>query len=66
MRKPVRKSNKKTQRNNFEEQFSVMVTEYQAAKEVLDSMEQGTPEYMNQKKICEKLFSNAERYINRK
>ncbi|WP_420180535.1 hypothetical protein [Vibrio mimicus] len=43
MRKPVRKSNKKTQRNNFEEQFSVMVTEYQAAKEVLDSMEQGTP-----------------------
>ncbi|WP_158120598.1 hypothetical protein [Vibrio metoecus] len=65
MRKPVRKSNKKTQRNNFEEQFSVMVSEYQAAKEVLDSMEQGTAEYVNQKKLCEKLFSNAERYINR-
>lgn len=65
MRKPVRKSNKKTQKNNFEEQFSIMVTEYQAAKEALDSMEQGTPEYMSQKKLCEKLFSNAERYINR-
>lgn len=65
MRKPVRKSNKKTQKNNFEEQFSIMVTEYQAAKEALDSMEQGTPEYISQKKLCEKLFSNAERYINR-
>jgi len=65
MRKPVRKSSKKTQKNNFEERFAVMVTEYQAAKEVLDSMAEGTSEYITQKKVCDKLFANAERYINK-
>lgn len=67
MRRPVRrsKSSKKTQKNNFEERFAVMVKEYQEAKEVLESMEEGTSEYTTQKKVCDKLFANAERYINR-
>lgn len=65
MRKPVRKSSKKTQKNNFEERFAVMVKEYQEAKEVLESMAEGTSDYITQKKICDKLFANAERYINK-
>lgn len=65
MRKTIRKSNKKIQKNNFEERFAAMVKEYQDAKEVLDSIEQDSPEYMNQKKVCEKLFASAERYINK-
>ncbi len=67
MRKPVRKSksSKKTQKNNFEERFAVMVKEYQEAKEILESMTEGSSEYITQKKVCDKLFANAERYINR-
>lgn len=64
MRKPAKKSSKKTQRNHFEEQFSLMVTEYHKAKEILDSMAVSTPEYTKQKKKCDSLFANAERFIN--
>ncbi|OCP85249.1 hypothetical protein [Vibrio parahaemolyticus] len=64
MRKPVRKSSKKTQKNNFEERFAAMVKEYQEAKGILDSMAEGSSEYLAQKKACDKLFANAERYIN--
>ncbi|MGR5299707.1 hypothetical protein [Vibrio alfacsensis] len=64
MRKPVRKSSKKTKKNNFEERFAVMVKEYQEAKEILECMSEGSSEYMAQKKLCDKLFANAERYIN--
>ncbi|EGQ9234415.1 hypothetical protein F8Y91_18050, partial [Vibrio alginolyticus] len=56
---------KKTQKNNFEERFSMMVKEYQEAKETLESMEVGSKEYMVQNRLCDKLFSNAERYINK-
>ncbi len=52
-------------KNNFEERFALMVEEYNKAKEVLDSMEEGTSEYMTQKNLCDKLFASAERYINR-
>lgn len=65
MRKPVRKSNKKAQKNHFEERFAVMVAEYQEAKAALDSMEESSSEYIAQKKVCDKLFANAERCINR-
>lgn len=65
MRKPVRKSSKKMQKNNFEARFAVMVKEYQDAKDVLESMAEGTSEYITQKKLCETLFANAERYINK-
>ncbi|MBF9002409.1 MULTISPECIES: hypothetical protein [Vibrio] len=65
MRRPVRKSIKKTQKNNFEERFAVMVKQYQEEKEILESMVEGSPEYINQKKLCDKLFANAERFINR-
>ena len=50
MRKPVRKSSKKTQKNNFEERFAAMVKEYQEAKGILDSMAEGSSEYLAQKK----------------
>lgn len=66
MRKPVRKSSKKTQKNNFEERFAAMVKEYQEAKEILDSMTEGSSEYLSQKKVCDKIFANAERYINKR
>ncbi len=65
MRKPVKKSSKKVKKNDFEERFALMVGEYNKAKEVLDSMEEDTSEYMTQKKLCDKLFASAERYINR-
>ncbi|BDR13447.1 hypothetical protein [Vibrio sp. STUT-A11] len=65
MKKPARKSNNKTQKNNFEERFALMVKQYQEAKEVLESMEEGSSEYITQKRVCDKLFANAERYINR-
>ncbi len=65
MRKPVKKSSKKMKNHDFEERFALMVGEYNKAKEVLDSMEEGSPEYTAQKKACDKLFANAERYINK-
>lgn len=65
MRKPAKKSSKKMKKNDFEERFAFMVGEYQKAKEVLDSMEEGTSEYVTQKKTCDRLFANAERYINK-
>lgn len=49
MRKPVKKSSKKVKKNNFEERFALMVEEYNKAKEVLDSMEEGTSVYITQK-----------------
>ncbi|QXO16477.1 hypothetical protein [Vibrio ostreae] len=65
MRKPGKKSSKKIQKNNFEERFAQMAAEYQAAKEVLDEMAEGTSEFVAQKKVCDKLFASAERYINK-
>ncbi|WP_342608868.1 hypothetical protein [Vibrio tritonius] len=65
MKRPYKKSTNRASKNNFEERFSAMVAEYQQAKDVLDSMEAGTPEHASQKKLCDKLFANAERYINR-
>lgn len=52
-------------KNDFEERFAFMVGEYHKAKEILDSMEEGTSEYATQKKTCDRLFANAERYINK-
>ncbi len=65
MRKPIKKSKNKTQKNHFEERFANMVKEYQDAKDVLESLEKDTSAYNTQKKICDKLFANAERYINK-
>tara|TARA_Y100000588_G_scaffold130842_1_gene143387 strand:- start:270 stop:470 length:201 start_codon:yes stop_codon:yes gene_type:complete len=66
MKKLVRKPSKKIQKNNFEERFSSMVKEYQEAKGILDSMTEGSSEYLSQKKACDNIFANAERYINKK
>lgn len=64
MRKPAKKSSNRNRKSSFEEKFSNMVAEYQKAKEVLDSLVEGTPEYNKQKRICDKLFASAERFIN--
>ncbi|NIY83442.1 hypothetical protein [Vibrio hepatarius] len=66
MRKPVRKPSKKMRKSDFEDRFAVMVGEYQSAKEVLDSLPEGTSEYATQKKKCDTLFASAERFINSK
>lgn len=64
MRKLGRKSSNKSRKSNFEERFSLMVADYNSAKEVLDSMNEDAPEYAKQKKKCDSLFANAERFIN--
>jgi hypothetical protein len=64
MRKPVRKASKKMRKSDFEERFAQMVGEYNKEKEVLDAMPEGTAEYAKQKKKCDILFANAERFIN--
>ncbi|SHO55165.1 hypothetical protein [Vibrio quintilis] len=64
MRKPVRKTSKKMRKSDFEERFAQMVGEYNKEKEVLDAMPEGTSEYAKQKKKCDILFANAERFIN--
>jgi hypothetical protein len=68
MKKPVKKAGKKAgkkiRKSDFEEKFALMVGEYNQAKEVLDSMTEGTSEYVNQKKRCDSLFGRAERFIN--
>ncbi|CDU10634.1 conserved hypothetical protein [Vibrio diabolicus] len=42
-----------------------MVKEYHSAKEVLDAMPEGSADYDKQKKHCESLFANAERFFKR-
>lgn len=64
MRKPVKKISKKMRKSDFEEKFARMVGEYHKAKEVLDSLEEGTTEYAKKKKQCDILFASAERFIN--
>ncbi|WP_131912400.1 hypothetical protein [Celerinatantimonas diazotrophica] len=64
MKRAVRRSGKKNQKSNFEERFASMVSEYHKAKEILDSMVEGTAEYVKQKKICDNLFASAERFVN--
>ncbi|EGU48577.1 hypothetical protein VII00023_00235 [Vibrio ichthyoenteri ATCC 700023] len=64
MKKPVRKNVKKMRKSDFEERFAHMVGDYNKAKEVLESLTAGTAEYNKQKKQCDILFANAERFIN--
>lgn len=62
--KKAKRMGKKNQKSNFEERFSLMVGEYHKAKETLDSMVEGTSEYVKQKKVCDNLFASAERFVN--
>ncbi|MGI2260187.1 hypothetical protein [Shewanella sp. GXUN23E] len=64
MRKPTRKVGKKIRKDNFDEKFERLVGEYHQAKEVLDTLTEGTAEYDQQKKQCDILFANAERFFN--
>lgn len=52
MKKAAKKSSKKIQKSNFEEKFSLMVAEYNKAKEILDALVEGTPEHTKQKKTA--------------
>ncbi|MCL2920211.1 hypothetical protein [Shewanella litorisediminis] len=65
MRKPSnRKIAKKVRKDNFDEKFEHLVGEYQTAKAVLDTLEEDSVEYGQQKKQCDMLFANAERFFH--
>ncbi|EGR2797496.1 hypothetical protein BOO29_11160 [Vibrio navarrensis] len=64
MKKPVKKTAKKMRKADFEVRFATMVGEYNSAKEVLDALPEGSPDYAKQKKKCDSLFAAAERFIN--
>jgi hypothetical protein len=53
----------KARKNINEAKFERMVSEYHAAKDVLESMEKGTAEYDKQSKHCDSLFASAERFF---
>lgn len=57
------KSPKKYKKSGYEAKFEQMVKEYHDAKETLDSMKDDSVEYTQQKKLCESLFSSAERFF---
>lgn len=65
MRKSKNKLKKKPTKSNYETKFEQMVGEYHAAKELLDSMAEGTSEHLKQKKHCDLLFASAERFFNK-
>lgn len=65
MRNRAKSTKSKSKKNNVEDRLTQLVTEYQEAKGILESIPEGTSEYANQKKLCDKLFANAERYINK-
>lgn len=62
----MKKPGNKMRKADFENRFSVMVGEYHSAKEILQSLTEGTPDYIKQNRKCESLFSAAERFINTK
>ncbi|MCL2915743.1 hypothetical protein L2725_18470 [Shewanella corallii] len=64
MRKPTRKVSKKVRKDNFDEKFELLVGEYHKAKAILDTLAEDTVEYDKQKKQCDILFANAERFFN--
>lgn len=63
MKKKNNKFQKQAWKNSGEARFEQMVGEYQRAKAELDAMEKGTPEHAAQQKLCDTLFSNAERFF---
>ncbi|MCZ0758449.1 hypothetical protein INT50_07720 [Vibrio diabolicus] len=65
MRKKRDSFQKKNKKSNYEDKFELMVKEYHSAKEVLDAMPEGSADYDTQKKHCESLFANAERFFKR-
>ena len=65
MRKKRDSFQKKNKKSNYEDKFELMVKEYHSAKEVLDAMPEGSADYDKQKKHCESLFANAERFFKR-
>ena len=65
MSKIRQKASKKSKKNEFESRLNILVEEFNQAQEVLNSLVEGSAEFLAQKKICDKLFSNTERFLNR-
>ncbi|EOD79842.1 hypothetical protein RN22_10245 [Grimontia sp. AD028] len=63
MRKKRANLQKQAWKNGNEARFEQMVSEYHKEKAVLEAMTAGSEEYDQQKKLCEKLFANAERFF---
>ncbi|CAM2886261.1 MULTISPECIES: hypothetical protein [Vibrio] len=63
MRKRRDKVAKKAWKSGYEAKFEQMVGEYHSAKETLETMTAGSDEFKAQEKLCESLFSSAERFF---
>lgn len=63
MKKKRNVNQSKVRKNNHEEKFESMVKEYQAAKILLDSMDEGTDEQLKQQRLCDNLFAKAEKFF---
>ncbi|GAB6262032.1 hypothetical protein [Photobacterium sp. R1] len=63
MKKRRETPQKKARKSGYEAKFEMMVKEYHSAKELLDSMKEGTADYNKQKKHCDSLFANAEKFF---
>ncbi|AMF94588.1 hypothetical protein KW419_09705 [Vibrio fluvialis] len=57
------KAQKKAWKGGYEAKFEQMVGEYHKAKAELETMEKGTPEYLQHEKHCNSLFASAERFF---
>ncbi|MGL6171647.1 MAG: hypothetical protein ACRC1S_07140 [Vibrio sp.] len=57
------RSPNKNKKAAYEAKFEFMVKEYHEAQAVLESMTHGSDEYIQQKKHCDSLFAQAERFF---
>lgn len=63
MKKKRNVNQSKARKNNHEEKFESMVKEYQEAKTLLDSMDEGSDEQQKQQRLCDNLFAKAEKFF---
>ncbi|QSX33554.1 hypothetical protein JYB87_17890 [Shewanella avicenniae] len=63
MKKMRNVNQSKARKNNHEEKFESMVKEYQEAKTLLDSMDDGSDEQLQQQRLCDSLFAKAEKFF---
>ncbi|WP_417762847.1 hypothetical protein [Shewanella sp.] len=63
MRKKRDSSQSKTRKNYHDAKFEQMVSEYNDAKAILESMDEGSVEHIKQQKYCDTLFANAEKFF---
>ena len=63
MKKKRNVNQSKARKNNHEERFESMVKEYQEAKTLLDSMDEGSDAQLKQQRLCDSLFAKAEKFF---